>query len=245
MYCDLRLDNIVLASKSDGIVMIDFEARGVGIFLSAPEITYLEYIQSLANETNEIVGKVELEHFKWLHEIATNGRSIPTSTETYRNPRHGYCVSWLCLNDEEREAAQVYMLGKVLWGIFEGVGSPEKGLLVENLREDVLEYPEWRNTPETLRELINACCSSKGRYEKFPLTRKGQLICLRGADGTGMVDQMRDAALRWWEAELQKAEEFVEQRAGDSASTERVLSHRPSLEDVLFALKSFKESMGV
>jgi serine/threonine protein kinase len=243
MYCDLRLDNIVLASKSDKIVMIDFEARGVGTLMSAPEITYLEYIHSLANESNNNLGGMELDRFKRLHEGAISGHSVPTSTEMYRNPRHGYCVSWLCLSEKEREAAQIYMLGKVLWGIFEGVGSPEKGLLVEHLREDMLEYPEWRNTPEAIRKLINACCISWRRYEKFPLARKGQLLGLRNTDGTETVDQVRDAAARWWKAELQDAKEFVEQRIGDSSRVWHIFSARPTLEDVLFVLKSFRESM--
>jgi hypothetical protein len=243
MYCDLRLDNIVLDSETDGVVMIDFEGRGVGTFMSAPEITYLEYIYSLASESDEKLETIELDRFKRLHESAISGRSVPTSTEMYRNPRHGYCVSWLCLSEKEREAAQVYMLGKVLWGIFEGVGSPEKGLMVEHLREDALEYPEWRNTPEIIRELINACCFSGRHYEKFPLARKGQLLGLRDGDGTETTDQVRAAAVRWWKAELREAEEFIKQRTTDASRVEHTFSARPSLEDLLFVLKSFDKSI--
>src|SRR4051794_33804557 len=67
MYCDLRLDNIVLDSISDAIVMIDFEARGVGTFMTAPEIMYLEYIQSLANEYQGTAQNSELEVFARLY----------------------------------------------------------------------------------------------------------------------------------------------------------------------------------
>lgn len=245
MYCDLRLDNIVLDSKSDRIVMIDFEGRGVGTFLSAPEITYLEYIHSLANESNENVGKMELERVKRLHESAISGRSVPTPTETYRNPRHGYCVSWLCLDEKEREAAQVYMLGKVLWGIFEGVGSPEKSVMVEHLREDALEYPEWKNTPEIIRKVIDACCFSGRRYETFPLVRKGQLLGRRNASGTETADEVCAAAVQWWRAELRGAEEFLQQRTADISRAEHMFSMRPRLEDVLSVLKSFDKSIRV
>jgi len=240
MYCDLRLDNIVLNGNDDGIVMIDFEARGVGTFLSAPEVTYLEYINFLANEPNDYMAQSERDHFKRLHEIVTSGRSLSQSGETYRNPRHGYCHSWLCIGEDEREAAQVCMLGKVIWGIFEGVGSPEKGLLVEHLREDVLEYPEWRSTPLAIRDLINACCTSWRPYKKFPLAKTGQLVRLRNSDGAETREQVRDAAGRWWKTELQNAEKFIAQRAG-AAST--LISTRPKLEEVLLFLKSFEKAL--
>lgn len=245
MYCDLRLDNIVLGSKSDRIVMIDFEGRGVGTFMSAPEITFIEHIHSLARESEENVGQVELNRYKRLRDGYMRGCSMPTPTEMYRNPRHGYCVSWLCLSEKEREAAQVYMLGKVLWGIFEGVGSPEKGVMVEHLREDALEYPEWRNAPEIIRELVNACCSCGRRYEKFPLVRKGQLLCMRNTDATETAEQVRAAAIGWWKAEVREAEEFLKQRTADASRVEHVFSARPRLEDVLFVLRSFNKSIGV
>ncbi|PMD45948.1 hypothetical protein L207DRAFT_479520 [Hyaloscypha variabilis F] len=245
MYCDLRLDNIVVESGSDRIVMIDFEGRGVGTLMSAPEITSIEYIHSLASESEENVGKAELDRYKRLRDSSTCGNSIPVPTETYRNPRHGYCVSWLCLSEQEREAAQVYMLGKVLWGIFEGVGSPEKGVMVEHLREDALEYPEWRNAPRIIRELVDACCSSGRRYEKFPLARKGQVLCLRNAGGTETAEQVRAAAIRWWKTELYEAEKILEQRAADASRMEYVFSARPKLEDVLSVLRSFDKSIGV
>ena len=244
MYCDLRLDNIVLAEPGERLVMIDFEARGVGTFTSAPEINYLEYILSLAHDTSESIAENEHECFQQLREIAINGRSVPALTEMYRNPQHGYCISWLCLSEAEREAAQVYMLGKVLWGIFEGVGSPDKGVLVEHCREDAMEFPQWRNTPAAIRELISACCVCSKPRTRFPLVRKGRRLCLRNADGEGTADQVRDAAVRWWRDELRDAREFVEQRTGGSAGVGHISSSRPKLEDVLVALKSFSKISG-
>ncbi|CAG8961670.1 hypothetical protein HYFRA_00006207 [Hymenoscyphus fraxineus] len=235
MYCDLRLDNMVL-DDGENVILIDFEARGVGTFISAPEITYLEYIHSLANETNENLGEEDRERYKKLLKKSVDGQTRPKSTEMYNNPRHGYCASWLCLGEEEREAAQVYMLGKVLWGIFEGVGSPEKGLLVSHLREDVLEYPGWRRTPEIIRELIKSCCFCERRCERFPLVREGQVLRLRDTDVTETVDKIQVATVKWWRNELRNAEDFIEKRRSGGS---KARASRPKLEDVLVQLKSF------
>lgn len=238
MYCDLRLDNVVLESDNDGIVMIDFESRGVATFMSAPEIMCLEYIYSLSKEP--AFDDSHTRRFKQMYNQIARNTNLPTSTEIYRNPDNGYCVSWLCLTEREKENAQVYMLGRVLWCIFEGVASPEKSVIVQHLREDELEFPNWERTPKKVRELVTACCASDTGHHRFALARKGNLLKLREGDGTERPEDVRRVALNWWKEELSRAEEFVRKRVKvDDEEGEGCINYqRPTLGEVLSVLKT-------
>ena len=241
-YCDLRLDNVVL-NDDDGVVLIDFEARGVAFSASAPEINYLEYIHSAATDgDNEPYPSGSRERYKQLYGRMTQGGSIPRPGDSYRNPRHGYSVPWLCLDEKEREAAEVYMLGRVLWCIFEGVGSPEKTALVRHLREDELEFPQWNRTPENIRHLIERCTRfGKGYYNSLPVTRSGKLLVIRGAEQRHGSNVVQEVARRWWQTEFELAEAFLEQRLRREAAADHIPFGRPGLDDVLLELKDMQE----
>ncbi|KAF8848039.1 hypothetical protein BDZ45DRAFT_681483 [Acephala macrosclerotiorum] len=236
MYCDLRTDNIVLNENND-IVLIDFESRGVSTFMSAPEVTYLEYILALSNEE-----KGTLQSKARLWETLTQGIELPHKVETYRNPRDGYCLPWLCLSEQEREEAQVYMLGRVLWCIFEGVGSPEKSVVVQHAGEggEEMEFPEFKTTPKVIRELIVECCDLRreGEYRRFPLTLNGRRLCLREVHGVVSEEAVRDVVRRWWRGEVELAEEFLKLRMNFDPTDKWVCGCRPSMKEVLRKLES-------
>jgi len=235
-YCDLRLDNVVL-DESDDLVMIDFEARGVALGASAPEINYREYIYTLAMENEEDDYPLQKERFVRLYEKMVRGRNIAKPSERYKNPPHGYSVPWLCLDEREREAAEVYMLGRVLWCIFEGVGSPEKTAMVQHRREDELEFPQWSRTPEKVRKLIEKCIQFDGEdYRALPVVRRGNKILLRGG-GESQPSEVREVAMKWWQAELDRAEAFLNQEITANHSLD---FGRPILDELLLELRNFE-----
>ncbi|MCV5168863.1 hypothetical protein OFC04_25440, partial [Escherichia coli] len=64
-------------------------------------------------------------------------------------------IAWLCLSKVEQEAAVVYMLGKLLWCIFEGQSGPDKAAFWQSYaREPDLQFPAIRQTPAGLRDLV-------------------------------------------------------------------------------------------
>jgi serine/threonine protein kinase len=242
-YCDLRLDNIVL-DEHDDAVLIDFEARGVAFSASAPEINYLEYIHSVAKDADaESFASETTEKYRQLYGRMIHGRSIPMSGESYKNPRHGYSVPWQCLDEKEREAAEVYMLGRVFWCIFEGVGSPEKTAMVQHLDENELEFPQWDRTPEQIRDLIGRCTQFKEKqyYKKLPVIRSGKLLVIRGAEHIRDPTEVQKVARLWWQNELKSAEHFLEHRLRRGAVADAVPFGRPGLDDLLLQLRSMRE----
>lgn len=242
-YCDLRLDNIVL-DDNDGVVLIDFEARGVAFSASAPEINYLEYIYSVATDVDEEMFPFGTrEKYKQLYRRMVHGRSIPRPGESYKNPRLGYSVPWQYLDEKEREAAEVYMLGRVLWCIFEGVGSPEKTAMVQHLHENELEFPQWGRTPQHIRDLIERCTrfQEKQGYKKLPVIRSEKLLVVRGAEQGRDPDEVQEVAKLWWQTELKTAEVFLEQRLTSEADPDSIPFGRPGLDDVLLELKHMRD----
>jgi len=227
----------VLNENGDA-AMIDFESRGVGIFASAPEINYLEYIFSLA--TDNVEEHSQSEKFKRLYEKMIHGHEVSPLREQYQNPEHGFCVPWLCLSEREREAAEVYMLGRVFWCIFEGIGSPERGSLVEHIREDSLEFPQWKNATREAREMVQFCCGVNEGHQNFPLTRVGKRFVLRDSNSGGTEDETCEVAAKWWEVELRRAEEFLENRLRSGPN--KSMYGRPTLDKVLLKLQTLGTS---
>lgn len=46
---------------------------------------------------------------------------------TYNNPPLGYNVPWNSLSRQEHEYAEVYMLGRLMWCVWEGMSAPQRG----------------------------------------------------------------------------------------------------------------------
>lgn len=62
--------------------------------------------------------------YLWLQILLIPEANHGKAARVYDNPDHGYYNTWASLSSPEQEAAEVFMLGKVLWCIFEGVISP-------------------------------------------------------------------------------------------------------------------------
>jgi hypothetical protein len=236
-YSDLRLDNILL-TQSDDILLIDFEQRGVGSPFAAPEVKYLEYIDSLAH-SDTLPEEVQA-HYHRLFERFIEPH-VSRSRDTYRNEPQGFCIPWLCLTAQEQESAEVYMLGRLLWCIFEGVSGPETSVTTEAPRESNIEFPEFSRTPEVFQELILRC-KTGWRGVGFGIARLGSKLVVREKNIHCGIEGEAVLLREWWRNELKASEEFLEERQRRrEAGHVELCFVRPSMKEVLQVLQSFQE----
>ncbi|KAK7907868.1 hypothetical protein PG985_015171 [Apiospora marii] len=242
-YPDLRLDNVVL-SANDDIIMVDFEQRGVWCEFAAPEVNSVEYVRLVAVE-ERIAEDVREKYLDILSELVPNYARL--EDDQYTNPEDGYNLSWVCLSPIEQEAAEVYMLGRVLWCIFEGVSGPQKAAIWQSYRlESDLEFPEYQRTPPELRDLIDRC--TRGRRETLSrmVQRQGSILVLRNQPATEQThDGVRAAARAFWEDELQVAEDFIALRSREKAGGTWKDNYydRPTVREVLAELERLREKL--
>jgi hypothetical protein len=243
-YSDLRLDNIVLTANND-IMLVDFEQRGVWCAFSAPEVNCLDYIHHIVMSEDEIIPTiVKSRYMELLDRYIPEWRDL--NGDVYRKSEDGFAVPWVGLTDIERESAMVFMLGRTLWCIFEGVSAPEKAIWQIYPRESDLEFPAFRETAKKVRKIINEC--TKGRIERaskrdMPFIRRGSRIVLRYGDGSETPQMVQQAASAWWAQELRIAETWLESR---QKRRERRINEdfyrRPKLADVLKSLQEFESA---
>ncbi|KAI0843021.1 hypothetical protein F5Y06DRAFT_79447 [Hypoxylon sp. FL0890] len=239
-YPDLRLDNIVLSENSD-IVMVDFEQRGVWCEFAAPEVNAIEYVHLIA--TDECVPEPVSEKYRrMLRDLVPAFESL--EDERYTNPEFGFNLSWIALSPVEQEAAEVYMLGRVLWCIFEGVSGPQKAAVWQSYRwEPDLEFPEYKKTPPAMRSLIDKCTNGRRRtLSSVIIRRHSRLLLTSKAANEQTADQVKEAAKRFWSAEIEEAERFLELRDSLRRKGEWNDNYyeRPTLKQVLEALEAFQ-----
>lgn len=241
-YSDLRLDNILL-SNTDDLVLVDFEQRGVWCSFSAPEVSCLDYIVTMAtSDDGEMPAARREEYQRKLDKYVPGWEKV--KKKSYSSSTDGYALGWFGLSDEEKESAMVYMLGRVLWCIFEGVSMPERAFWQTCRIESDLTFPAYCQTPPEARKLIDACTVGRveiGDEREPRIVRVGSKVVLRDGDGTETPDMVREAAREWWRAELEIAEAFLEERyerkkAGDSSA----LYGRPKLQDVMEVLEGWE-----
>ncbi|KAK7941110.1 phosphotransferase enzyme family protein [Apiospora aurea] len=242
-YPDLRLDNVVL-SESDDIIMVDFEQRGVWCEFAAPEVNSVEYIRLVAVE-ERISDDVREKYQDILSNLVPNYANL--EDDQYTNPEDGYNLSWVCLSPAEQEAAEVYMLGRVLWCIFEGVSGPQKAAIWQSYHlESDLEFPEYQRTPPELRDLIDRC--TRGRRETLSrvVQRQGGILVIRNRPAKEQTsDEVRGAARAFWETELQVAEDFIALRSKQKAAGVWNDNYydRPTIREVLAELGRLREKL--
>lgn len=286
-YPDLRLDNIVLSRDGD-VIMVDFEQRGVWCEFAAPEVNAVEYVRLLAID-EDIDESVRERHAAILLDLLPpeargplgdgapagigSALGLPEREEYAGNDgtvAGGYNVAWACLTPEEQEAAEVYMLGRVLWCIFEGVCSPQVGAIWQSYRrESDLEFPAFRNTPPRVRDLIDRC--TRGRREPLSrlIVRRGRALVMRdrskvAASGSGEasataaahvdghIDGPAEARLvqrtanAWWTKEVDVADRWLEKRAALIKAGEYDGNYwgRPKMAEVLAKLEDLERYFG-
>ncbi|KAI1814467.1 hypothetical protein GGS20DRAFT_409276 [Poronia punctata] len=210
-YPDLRLDNLVLSDDRD-LVMVDFEQRGVWCEFAAPEVNAIEYMRLIATD-----GRVPDEVVMKYHDILTD--LVPEyedlQRDRYTNPKEGYNVPWIALTPDEQEAAEVYMLGRLLWCIFEGVSGPQKAAVWQSYRwESDLEFPDYNRTPPPLRDLIDRCTRGRRPNLGSMIVRQQSHLFLRHRPRKDQEPHhVQAAAAAYWLQELRWAEGFLSQRS--------------------------------
>ncbi|KAI1493145.1 hypothetical protein F5X96DRAFT_677279 [Biscogniauxia mediterranea] len=238
-YPDLRLDNIVLSEQSD-IIMIDFEQRGVWCEFAPPEVNAIEFMRLIATDERMPVRE---KYLRRLEGLLPSFEALQGNL--YMNPEEGYNVSWIALSSAEQEAAEVYMLGRLLWCIFEGVSGPQKAAVWQSYRwESDLEFPEYSRTPRIMRDLIDRC--TRGRRETLAsviIRQHSQLILRSKPVEEQTSEDVKEAARLYWQSEIKAAEDFLDMR--DAMRSEGTWNenyyNRPTLKEVLASLKAFQE----
>lgn len=211
-YPDLRLDNIVLSDTND-IVMVDFEQRGVWCEFAAPEVNAIDYLRLLAVD-EEIPTDVSERYANILSWLLPDWQSMCDSDD-YCWPSAGYNVAWHCLTPTEQEYCEVYMLGRVLWCIFEAKSAPQRAAAWLSYRwEPIIEFPAYTITPEPMRDLIDRC--TKGRrpgLSKY-IVRDGNQLVLRHLEHTGRstAQEVQETAKKWWSQEIDTSEAWLRER---------------------------------
>ena len=258
-YSDLRMDNILLSEGKDGsqtVILADFQQSRNVYNWAPPEIYYVEWIAELGHESfmRKLLPDDKKEQYlkllnRYLH---SRNHSLLDSTR-YDNPDQGWYFPWLSSNDRERESAMVYLLGKALWCIFEGVGDADIILGRSSTHEMDYRFPEFRRTPEPARRLIKDCTAGAREWIDGPIRIyrwKGKIFPLGQKGGkyepvwNATADETKRTIKSFWEEEINKAEAFVLARLKydnkQASELDRELLHylrRPSLGEVLSRLE--------
>jgi len=224
-YPDLKPDNVLL-STHDGIrhaTLIDLEQRGGWFSWSPPEVAYIEYEEYIATRVE--CKPVKAKCTALLRSLIPDWKPL-TQTDKYCNSERGFSSAWLSLTQAEMEAAQVFMLGKLLWCIFESMGSINCGIGIEIFRELDWDhrFPEFRSTPMELRECIRSCTAGapewKGKHRN--IMRSGTKLFSVERLGKefpeGSAAETKEAARRWWREEVGSAKRFLESRVRSKES---------------------------
>jgi hypothetical protein len=243
-YPDLRLDNIVLSDSND-VVMVDFEQRGVWCEFAAPEVNAIEYIRLLAVD-EEIDLEVSQKYADLLSDILPGWKAM-TEDEAYDWPSTGYNVPWSCLNPIEQEACEVYMLGRVLWCIFEASSAPQRAAVWLSYRwEPRDEFPIYNRTPQPMRDLIDRCTRGRQPGLSRLIVRERNQLVLRQLEKTGQstAHQVQETARAWWADEIQASESFLAERAEGirNGTWSGNYYERPSLREVRDAIETFQKT---
>jgi hypothetical protein len=244
-YPDLKPDNVVLEQRDHperlvDAVLLDLEQRGGWFSWSPPEIAYVEYMEILAARLDDETAR------PWIAERLEKyipGWKPPRQNERYQNLSGGFSAPWKALVTLETrgekslagllEKTQVFMLGKLLWCIFESQHQIRSGIDHDILQdpdpdpETMLVFPEFRTTPPNMRALIRAC--TRGAREWRPgWDRAAGIVLSHGIlipvshltkpnmdDGNTVTgEQTQSVASAWWRVEMERAERFMDELVG-------------------------------
>jgi len=247
-YPDLKPDNVVLRPSPRGggeadAVLLDFEQRGGWFGWSPPEVLAVEYLEALAADLPRGPARKQARDLLlayipvWQAELRDGG-------ETGQ--------AWRALAGREDGAAldraQVFVLGKLLWCIFEGQATVRCGMDHELLRDaepDGPAFPECRRAPEEVQGLIRRCTLGACEPLRPVAVKGGSLVLSRsegGAGGSLPAEVVLEASRSWWRGEVEAAKDVVRQLAGrrpgrvDDTSILGLMRQRPRLTDVVTEL---------
>ncbi|EJT81506.1 hypothetical protein GGTG_01484 [Gaeumannomyces tritici R3-111a-1] len=254
-YPDLRLDNVVLSEAGDA-VMVDFEQRGVWCEFGSPEANNIEFLRILAcDDPSEFTGydaeptigeELRSGYAELLKRLVPNWEDLYYNRE-YDNPSQGYNLAWKALTPPQQEAAEVYMLGRVLWCLFEGMAAPKRGAVWQSYRrEPEIEFPEYSRTPSAMRRLIDRCTAGRRPAWSDMVARVRSRVVLKSGEVVSQRE-LRQLAKTWWTSELQENGLYLDKQ-GRGADLDKLKqtdasAQRPPLREVLKELEAFKASI--
>ncbi|PHH70272.1 hypothetical protein CDD82_7235 [Ophiocordyceps australis] len=245
-YPDLRLENIVL-SDAGHVVMVDFEQRGVWCEFAAPEVNAIEYMRLLAVD-DKIDARIRQRYARLLDKILPKWEAM-VENEGYATsppPSDNYNVPWSCLSPTEQEACEVYMLGRVLWCIFEAKSAPQHSAAwISYLWEPVVEFPKYTTmTPTPVRNLIDQCTRGTRPGLGDLIVRRGNKLVLRRVKkpDASTPRLVQSTARKWWATEIEYSERWLQARSQGFArgNWNHNYYNRPSLRQVCDALEALR-----
>ncbi|EPE08271.1 hypothetical protein F503_01054 [Ophiostoma piceae UAMH 11346] len=142
----------------------------------------------------------------------------------YSNPALSYNVSWSCLTKTEQEAAMVYMLGRLMWCIFEGMSAPHHGAIWQSYsREPELEFPTFQHSCPEQKALVLRCFGDAGAKEQSRFVRwKSKLYMKQGVKANSSTspspmyelvsDDLVGKARLYWKEQLDEGEAWLQHR---------------------------------
>jgi len=261
-YSNLKLVNVVMATSTENsnseAILIDFEQRSGFFNWSAPEVHYIQYLEHLA--TFSSISSTRARYTAMLQNYIPSWKPL-SSKMRYVNPTNGYSAPWIALSHQERESAQVFMVGKLLWCIFEHASGISSGITVETFREEPcnLLFPNFVRTPPALRGCIRRCTTGAPEWnDRWPgVLRRGNRLYpfgKTGVDGepTGTWRETQEAAKEWWRVEIRDAERFLNVRtkqkllgklSSEDMDVVAFMTQRPTLREVLADLENLEEGV--
>jgi hypothetical protein len=251
-YAELKTENIVVSDATSGprsLILIDYEQNGASNAWSPPEVIHAERIFSLLK--GNIDTRACESYARLLGVLLCEDKTLP---EWYRKlDRKAYRV-WDAMSTKEADAAMVFMLGKVLYCMFESTSCVTSLLAQSFPVEPDIEFPEFCRTPLPWRELILRCTAGareRVRKNDAYIQRHGNIIVPGNRTGTSNSSCTRldtiEATRKMWLAELQEMEAFVraKERYAQGIATESDMSclhylQRPCLSDVINCIEQIR-----
>ncbi|KUJ10819.1 uncharacterized protein LY89DRAFT_689420 [Mollisia scopiformis] len=257
-FSGIKHVNIVMleSNKGSGLhpVIIDFEQRTGRYPWVPPEIYYINYLEYISN-SSFTPPEMRTRATALLQSYIPDWKPDKQKQKLYKFCKEGYSTAWKALSREEKESAQVFMLGKLMWYIFETVGAINNGLNLEIFREEDCDiaFPEFRQTPQRIQDYIRRCTAGAAEWSgRYPSVVKARgKLWPRGRSGEngeeeGTEREVLEVAKEWWVRELREAERFIVVRKRMGVMSTRLagdvgflafMKARPSLGELLDMIK--------
>ncbi|OCL05174.1 hypothetical protein AOQ84DRAFT_414143 [Glonium stellatum] len=229
LFCsDLRPDNILLHKKNetDCLILCDFEQRGNWHEWCPPEVLYAQYVENLSMDQSS----AGIVHSSWRELIELYHRvSLPAKRATCEKVANSNWP-WFVLTPEQQEKSQVYLVGLIMYCIFEGLSNVRISLANAYRYEDPeVEFPIFKRTPVLVQKLIKKYTAGAPEWEAegshegdrqldicpkraSRVARRGDKMHTEGLGGGHSISETEYDVLRtglnWWTTKLQRAEFF-------------------------------------
>ncbi|KAI9710666.1 MAG: hypothetical protein M1820_002499 [Bogoriella megaspora] len=256
-YSELRLDNILISSRDgeEDVVLADFETRGSRGDWSPPEVHWLQETQHLANSPS-VPEAYKKKCSDWL--VMHRCKSSLPPNGRYQDIDLGYDDAWKSFSRAQQESATVYMIGKLLWCLFESSDSVKNRPWSQRSSSARVEFPEFSETPDAMRPLILHCTEgAPERQAHFePMARIGDRLVPKALQYSSTTEactlsEVQKAAKDWWQEELKRMEHFHTTIADSRAEHQGEQFYnggepfftRPSLDQVMEMIEELERNL--